>query len=101
MNAKSAKRIYLIASACILLCGCASKQFPDVPLLVLDLEHSVCAKYKLVDRERLTVQHIGDFPLLECEGMVGFGFKDYNETVKPWIREAIVKLKNGPKPLPN
>ncbi len=99
MNVKSASKISLIASV-FLLCGCVSVEFPDVPIRVLDVEHGVCAKYKIIDHERLTVQFLGDFPLIECEGLVGFGFKDYNEIVKPWIRDAIAKLKKGPKPLP-
>jgi len=83
----------------VLLSGCSYKEFPDVPLYVLDINHQVCAKYSFVDKERLTVKHDEDLPINNCEGMIGFGYKDYNETVKPWIREAIQKLKNK-QPIP-
>lgn len=92
MNVRKKSRICLIVSFA-LLCGCAIKEFPSVPLLVLDIPHQVCSKYSFVDKERLTVKHDGDFPIAVCEGMVGFGFKDYNESVKPWVRDAIQELK--------
>jgi hypothetical protein len=85
-------RFFLIVGL-ILITGCSFRQFPPVEILVLDVEHQVCAKYKIIDKERLTVQHIADHPIILCEGMIGFSFKDYNESVKPWIRDAIKELK--------
>ena len=63
----------------------------------MDVQHQVCGKYKLLDRERLTVQFVEDLPADKCESMIGFDFKNYNEAVKPWIREVIQNLKNKPK----
>lgn len=81
----------------ILIPACASGlgRFPADFLYVADVTNQVCVKYKIIDYEKLTVQldsEVALKPKGDCDRLVGFHRKDYNE-VKNWVRDAIAEFK--------
>lgn len=92
------KKIFLILSLCLF--GCKhSETYPDVPVIILDLQNVQCRYYKLVDKEnvkfdgpieRHNLYQINEsgktVPNPACEGVIGYlprGFKK----VQNWARD--------------
>jgi hypothetical protein len=59
---------------------------------VVDVQHSICAKKEIVDKENLIFKHVEDLPLTACDGNVSIAKADFLE-FKKWVRRAIDKLK--------
>lgn len=77
------------------LASCSKlEKFPSDFIYEADVKFQVCGKWKIVDHERLLVEHVEDLPLSVCDGMFGFSSADMPKVLN-WSRAAIDKIKNN------
>lgn len=73
----------------ILSTGCAClKDYPDDHLYEVDLTHSVCGEYKVVDKKNLKFEYVKDNPMSECEGVIGYKGPAFEE-----VRRVLLKAE--------
>lgn len=84
--------MFLMALA-LSFCACAKlPEFPAEFIFEADMQSKVCGKWKIIDKERLLVEHVQDLPLEKCHGIFGFSVNDMPK-VLDWSRVAITEMK--------
>lgn len=73
--------------------GCASiPKFPAQYVYEVDLKANVCGQYKVVNYEKITLDHVADLPLSACDGVFGFSASTISPVLN-WMRDRIVEGK--------
>lgn len=70
--------------------ACESEQSPIEYVYIVDIPHSVCAKYLVSDKKKLIFQFIEDLPLIECDGNVSIAKGEW-PPMRDWMRKEIAK----------
>lgn len=60
---------------------------------MVDVAHSVCAEYKIIDPKKLQFEFLRDIPLINCDGNVSISKADWPK-VNDWIKDVIEKSKD-------
>jgi len=60
-----------------MLVSCSeAPKFPAKYIYEVDLQNDVCGKYEIIDSKKMTVRHVADLSLSQCQGVFGFSSKD-------------------------
>lgn len=86
------RKTILLTVASFLLCACGDEEIPIDYAYMIDVPHSICAKYEIVDKENLVFRHVEDLPLIACDGNVSIAKEDW-PGLRTWIINAIQKMK--------
>lgn len=77
-------------------CASGLRPFPAKYLYVVDVTNQVCAKYRIVDLEKLTVVLESESRLVPkgpCDRAVGFHRNEF-KSVQNWVRDTIEEFKH-------
>ena len=64
------------------------REFPKDKMWEFDAAGNICAEYRIVDKERMLLEHIRDVPRAECPSIFGFKVEDISP-VMDWTRDAM------------
>lgn len=84
-------KLLLICLMALALVSCGDP-FPAKFMYEIDIKNQTCGVYKIIDEERVLVEHFEDRPLSACDGVFGFSTED-TPKVMNWTRDVIKDAK--------
>lgn len=77
---------YIIAVVLFSISGC--KQAKDAPIshiYVIDIQHQVCAKRVILNKQTLSSRHVEDMPIENCDGFIALSAQEFL-ALRSWMR---------------
>lgn len=77
---------YVIAVILFSISGC--KQASDAPvshLYVIDVQHQICAKRVITNKQTLASKHVEDMPIENCDGVIALSPNEFLN-LRSWLK---------------
>ena len=77
---------YVVAVVLFSISGCKqAKEAPISHIYVIDIQHQVCAKRVILNKQTLSSRHVEDMPIENCDGFIALSAQEFLD-LKSWMR---------------